>query len=68
MTWIFQEVGQNVHVLRMETPTSKNWEQWVLLVSDQHWDNPLCERDLLADHYNEAVARGAPILSFGDQL
>ena len=52
----------------METPTSKNWEQWVLLVSDQHWDNPLCDRELLADHYNEAVARGAPILSFGDQL
>lgn len=43
-----------------------DWEQWLLLTADHHWDNPHCNRDLLKQHLDEAVARGAPIWSFGD--
>jgi hypothetical protein len=63
--WTFEEAHRNVHVVRMQM-TGPKWEQWVLLMSDEHWDNPMCRRDLLLADHKEAVARDAPILSFGD--
>jgi len=41
-------------------------ESWWLLTSDWHWDNPLCQRDLLAKNLNEARERNARVLVFGD--
>lgn len=38
----------------------------VLLISDIHWDNPRCKRDLLKRHLDEAVEKGADILLNGD--
>lgn len=38
----------------------------VLLVSDLHWDNPHCNRELLKRHFDQAVAMNAPIISVGD--
>lgn len=38
----------------------------VLLLSDLHWDNPNCDRDLLKKHMDEAVAGGHDILINGD--
>ena len=38
----------------------------VLLISDIHWDNPRCKRDLLKRHLDEAVEKGADILFNGD--
>ena len=40
--------------------------QRFLLLSDLHWDNPLCERVLLKKHLEQAKANEAPILIFGD--
>lgn len=37
-----------------------------LLTSDHHWDNPKCDRELLKNHMDEAVRRGAGILLNGD--
>ena len=37
-----------------------------LLVSDVHWDSPHCNRQLLKQHFDEAVSRGAGIISVGD--
>jgi hypothetical protein len=38
----------------------------VLLISDLHWDNPHCDRQLLKKHLDEAVAGGHDILINGD--
>ena len=43
-----------------------DWEQWVLLMSDEHYDSPACDRSLLKKHHEQAKAKGAPIFKFGD--
>jgi hypothetical protein len=43
-----------------------NFEQWVLLMSDEHFDSIHCDRRLLKRHHEEAKERGAIILKFGD--
>ena len=44
----------------------ENWEQWVLLMSDEHYDSKFCDRKLLKRHHEQAKERGAPIFKFGD--
>jgi hypothetical protein len=51
----------NVHIFTKEMAETK-----VLLISDCHWDNPHCDRDLLAKHLGEAVKHGHDILINGD--
>lgn len=51
----------NVHVLRNNFSPKK-----VLLISDAHWDNPKCDRDLLKRHLDQAKEIGADILLNGD--
>lgn len=43
-----------------------DWEQWYLLRSDAHWDNPDSNQDLQKQHLDEAIERKAGILDFGD--
>jgi len=62
-----KELGRNVHQITLKT-TGKNWEQWFLLSSDWHWDNPKCDRALLTKHLNQAKERNAGIFGFGDLL
>ena len=51
------------NVLRVD----KNWEETkVLLISDLHWDNPKCDRDLLKKHLDQAVKGNNDILINGD--
>lgn len=53
---------------RLAIPMTRNesWEQWVLLMSDDHHDNPHCRRDLLKEDLDEAVKRNAIIFQGGD--
>ena len=51
----------NVHVLNNEWKPKK-----VLLLSDIHWDNPKCKRDLLKKHLEQAKEQNADILLNGD--
>lgn len=64
-SWRVEKKGNNVHVLHFDGIKS-GWEQWVLLQSDEHWDNPHCDRNLLKRHHEQALERDAPILKFGD--
>ena len=64
-SWSFIERARNVHRLKVILPSVKD-EQWVLLQSDVHWDNPLCDRVLLKKHWDLAYQRNAPILDNGD--
>lgn len=51
----------NVHIINNEWQPKK-----VLLLSDIHWDNPKCQRDLLKRHLDEANEIGADVLLNGD--
>jgi hypothetical protein len=46
--------------------THIGWEQWFLLSSDRHHDNQHCNQKLEKEHLDEARARRAGILDFGD--
>lgn len=68
--WTLEEVSPNVHTIRFPdtglSETRQGWEQWVLLMADEHWDNPHCDRELLKRHHDEALERGAAIIKIGD--
>jgi len=51
----------NVHLIDNQWESKK-----VLLLSDIHWDNPKCQRDLLKRHLDEAKEIGADVLLNGD--
>jgi len=53
----------NVHTFRTTAKKLK-----VLLISDLHWDNPHCDRELLRDHLEEAKRGGNDILINGDMF
>lgn len=63
--WTFEERARNVHRLNVSLASVKS-EQWVLLQSDVHWDNPACNHELLLKHWQQAKEREAPILDNGD--
>jgi hypothetical protein len=53
----------NVHILKNDFEPKK-----VLLISDIHWDNPHCNRDLLKKHLDQALEIQADILINGDLM
>lgn len=44
----------------------KDWDQWVLLRTDAHWDNVKSNRDLQKEHLDLAKQRNAIVLDGGD--
>tara|TARA_R100000008_G_scaffold22720_1_gene12054 strand:+ start:3532 stop:4407 length:876 start_codon:yes stop_codon:yes gene_type:complete len=58
----------NKTIARLDIPYKKlkDWEHWVLLSSDQHWDAIECDRKLLKKHLEEAKEKNADVLIFGD--
>lgn len=63
--WILQEASRNVHIIRFNLPAQED-ELKVLMLSDVHWDNPACNRDLLKKHLDQALKQNAIILFNGD--
>tara|TARA_S200002703_G_scaffold136487_1_gene125843 strand:+ start:1848 stop:2711 length:864 start_codon:yes stop_codon:yes gene_type:complete len=60
-----QSLSKDSHEVSFQVPR-KSWEQWFLLSSDRHHDNAHTNWDLEKKHLDEAVARKAGILDFGD--
>jgi len=58
-------VSRNVHNLHVNF-SSRNGEQWVLLASDIHLDNPKCNTKLFRKHLDQAQERNASVMIFGD--
>ncbi len=58
-------VSGAVTTIRMDDPR-KGWEQWNLLMSDNHHDSIYCNRDLETEHLEEAKKRNARVFIFGD--
>lgn len=61
-----EATGPNVLTVRMTVDTQTDWERWFLLHSDEHWDNPHCDRKLLTKHHEQAKERRAGIIKIGD--
>jgi hypothetical protein len=53
-------------VLTVRMKVQEGWEQWFLLMADEHWDNPHCDRVMHRRHHEQAKARNAGIMKFGD--
>ena len=60
--WAFREASRNVHIFDVNLKGSGD-EQWFLLQSDVHWDNPKCDRKKLKRHLDEAVKRYEKIVA-----
>lgn len=56
--------SDNVLTIRENAPNG--WEQYVLLMSDNHHDSPLCDRKLEKKHLDEAKQKNAWIFQGGD--
>lgn len=67
LPWTVKQKSRAAIVVHLHTDTVLDgWEQWFLLRSDAHHDNPHCDRRMERDHLDEAVARNAGILDAGD--
>lgn len=65
LPWTVEQDHRNVLTVRMDVRGS-GWEQWVLLRTDAHHDNPKCDQKLERKHLDQAVDRGAFIIDNGD--
>ena len=66
MAWTINKISRNVCEISIDLTRNADWEQWVLLRSDVHHDNPKCNQDLERVHLEEAVQYDAPIIDNGD--
>jgi hypothetical protein len=68
MSWSIQRMKdkRNVVEITFQIESNSNWEQWVLLRSDAHHDNPKCRWDIEKKHLEEAMAYDAPVIDNGD--
>ncbi|MEM1208427.1 MAG: hypothetical protein AAGI54_04090 [Planctomycetota bacterium] len=64
--WTVEQTSPAVATIRVDIESIVDWSFWVLLSSDQHWDNPHCNREMWERHLNQAKERNAPVLAFGD--
>lgn len=53
--------GSNVHELQIEGKETK-----IAMLSDLHWDNPKCDRDLLKKHLDYCKENDIPVMVNGD--
>ena len=59
--------SRNVQTIYFDNVKS-GWEQWFMLISDQHHDSVDCNRKLEKEHLDLALQRNAYIISAGDTL
>jgi hypothetical protein len=66
--WTTKVLNRNVFHVNVPLQTNKEWEWWLLISSDRHWDSPKSNLILQKKHLDEALERGAAILDMGDVL
>jgi hypothetical protein len=67
-SWSVEHHGRNVHIVKVTRPDSKKFQQWILLLADNHVDNPAARNDVTKRLLAEAVQRNAVVIGVGDQL
>jgi hypothetical protein len=60
------QISQDGAVTTIHYDAPGGWEQWFLLMSDNHFDSIYCARDLMTEHLELAKKRRARIMVFGD--
>ena len=66
MPWTIEHTHRNVTTVRVTGARNAEWEQWVLLRTDAHHDNPKCDQELERKHLEQARERGALVVDNGD--
>jgi len=61
-----ERTDTNAFIIKLKCRPNSKWEQWVLLRSDAHHDNPECDQSLERKHLEQAKERGAIIIDNGD--
>jgi len=61
---MIEAIGPSCHNIRLEG--GHDFEQWVMLTADRHFDSVQCDRDLMKQHLDLAVSRNAIIIDVGD--
>lgn len=68
MNWSVEETAPCVATIRIQAERGKGWEQWGLLSSDRHLDNPKSNRQMQKRHLELAKERGAFVIDTGDLI
>ena len=63
---MYEKKNKSVFVAEMGSSKRNDWEHWVLLSSDHHWDSKKCDREKIEKHLKIAKDRNADVLMFGD--
>lgn len=66
--WSIAHHGSNVHVVSVNRPSATNFEQWILLMADNHHDSVAADHAMEKRLLEEAVRRNAITLFIGDTL
>ena len=65
--WSSSRPSNAVVDIRVDTFRRRDdWEFWVLLTTDRHWDNPHSDWVMQKRHLDEAVRRDSPVIDNGD--
>jgi hypothetical protein len=68
MVWTVEKRNEVTAAIRIDWKINRDWEQWGLLVADQHLDNPHTQVKLYKKHLAEAVLKEAFVISVGDMF
>lgn len=66
--WAIDHHGANIHVVRIDKDTASNFEQWILLLADNHHDSKAADHDMERRLLEQAVERDAVVAFIGDTL
>lgn len=64
--WTIAQTDRAAHRIDIPSGSTTDWEQWFLLTSDWHADNPHCQRSRLRRVMDQARERKAIHMAFGD--
>jgi Icc-related predicted phosphoesterase len=58
---VLTKVSRNLHTLELNREESR-----LAILSDLHWDNPKCDRDMLKRHLDYCLKESIPVMIVGD--
>jgi len=66
--WDIEHHGANIHVIKVKRPKMAYFEQWCLLLADNHVDSKGANNEMTTRLLAQAVERDAVVLCIGDSL
>jgi len=62
----FERISRTIHVIDFENKNIDNGSVKIAMLSDLHWDNPKCQRDILKRDLDHCLENNIPIVLNGD--